>query len=203
MRSLSSADAERVAPPQLHRSFFARDVVQVARDLIGAILLVDNVGGVIVETEAYASDDPASHSYVGVTQRNSTMFGPPGHAYVYRSYGVHRCLSFVCGRGSAILVRALEPTCGTDIMTKRRGGRDLRLLCSGPGRVCQALHVTMAHNGLAVDQPPFSIMVPATPPVVGQGTRIGITKAADLPWRFVSQGSRFVSRPMRSVELGA
>ena len=183
---------------QLSLSFFARDVVAVARDLIGATLVVDGVGGLIVETEAYAQDDPASHSFGGATTRNTAMFGPPGHVYVYRSYGVHWCLNFVCEPGTAVLVRALEPTLGLDVMRARRRVEDTRLLCSGPGRLCQALGVTIAENGLALDKPPFAVFARVASPRIAAGPRIGITKAAELPWRFAQSGSRFLSRPVPS-----
>ena len=183
----------------LNRDFFARDVLAVARDLIGAKLLVSGVGGVIVETEAYAPHDPASHSFVGATPRNAAMFGPPGHSYVYRSYGIHWCLNFVCEPGDAVLVRALHPTDGVEIMRERRGMFDDRVLCAGPGRLCQALAVSIAHDGLPLDTPPFSLSPPAGSFAVDESVRIGISKAVDLPWRFVHRGSPYLSRKTRPV----
>jgi DNA-3-methyladenine glycosylase len=180
------------------RDWFARSVHAVAPDLIGAKLLVDGVGGTIVEVEAYDHEDPAAHGYRGPTARNAVMFGPPGHAYVYRSYGVHWCLNLVCedvGVASAVLVRALEPTAGVETMRARRGLDDLRLLCAGPGRVCQALGVTREHDGLPLDRPPFELVERRGPVDVVRAPRIGITKAAERPWRYLLAGSRFVSRP--------
>jgi len=171
----------------------------VARALIGATLLVDGVGGVIVETEAYDQSDPASHTHMGPTARNAAMFGPSGHAYVYRSYGIHWCLNFTCrevGHGAGVLIRAIEPRAGLAQMQARRNGiADPRLLCSGPGRVGQALGITLAHYGLPLDRPPFFVSAPdeATEAVVGP--RIGISKAVDAPWRFGLLGSRFLSKP--------
>ena len=169
----------------------------VAPELIGATLLVDGVGGVIVEVEAYDSDDPASHGFRGRTARNAAMFGPPGHAYVYRSYGVHWCLNVVTdgeGTAAAVLLRALEPTHGLETMRARRRAEDPRLLCSGPGRLCQALGVTGAHDGLPLDGPPFELHARPHPVAVVAGPRVGISRAAHLPWRYVLEGSPFLSR---------
>jgi DNA-3-methyladenine glycosylase len=172
-------------------------VHEVAPELIGAVLLVDGVGGVIVEVEAYDQDDPAAHGYRGPTPRNASMFGPAGHAYVYRSYGIHWCLNLVCaqeGRAEAALVRALEPTAGVDSMRARRGVAEPRLLCSGPGRLCQALAITREHDGLALDQPPFELRARPDGVEVAVGIRIGLTKATDRPWRYAMSGSRYLSR---------
>lgn len=174
--------------------FFDREVTQVARDLLGATFLVDGVGGVIVETEAYHPTDPASHSFRGPTPRNASMFAGPGRVYVYRSYGIHWCLNFVCGDASAILIRALEPTHGLEQMVERRGLAAERDLCSGPGKLAQALAVTREHDGLTLDGPPFTLALPAAPVPVVIGPRIGITKAVDKPWRFGVAGSAFLSR---------
>ena len=182
---------------QLSRSFFARSVHEVAPELIGCTFLVDGVGGLIVEVEAYDESDPASHAYGGRTERNRSMFGPGGHAYVYRSYGVHWCLNLVCGgvgTASAALLRALEPTDGLEVMAERRGLDDPRLLCSGPGRLCQALGITSDHDGLPLDQAPFELFAPDTRVEVLNGPRIGIRRATELPWRYGFAGSRFLSR---------
>jgi DNA-3-methyladenine glycosylase len=179
------------------REFFARSVHEVAPELIAATLLVDGVGGTIVEVEAYDQDDPASHSFRGPTSRTAAMFGPPGHAYVYRSYGVHWCLNLVCaeeGRAEAALVRALEPTHGLDVMRRRRGVDPLQALCSGPGKLCQALGVTRAHDGLPLDEPPFELLAREDEPALAVGARIGITRAVEHPWRYGLAGSPFVSR---------
>jgi DNA-3-methyladenine glycosylase len=187
----------------LPKDFFARSVHEVAPDLIGVTLLVDGAGGPIVEVEAYDHEDPAAHGYGGRTERNASMFGPPGHAYVYRSYGIHWCLNFVCeaeGSASAVLIRALEPTHRLDAMRERRGLDDPRLLCAGPGRLCQALGITRAHDGVALDEPPFELVARQAQPQIATGSRIGITKAADRPWRYGIAGSRYLSRTMRSIE---
>ena len=188
-------------PPRLTRHFFARSVHDVAPELIGATLMVGNAGGVIVEVEAYHHTDPAAHSYRGPTPRNAVMFGPPGFAYVYRSYGIHWCLNFVCeaeGSASAVLIRAIEPTEGLAAMRRRRGLPDARALCSGPGKLCEALGVTIKHNGLPLDRAPFELRARAEVPEIVTGPRIGITKAADYPWRFGLKGSRFLSKPFPS-----
>jgi DNA-3-methyladenine glycosylase len=176
-------------------------VHEVAPDLIGATLLVDGVGGTIVEVEAYDSEDPAAHGFRGPTPRNASMFGPPGHAYVYRSYGIHWCLNLVCeeaGSAAAVLIRALVPEHGVEKMRRRRGLDEPRLLCSGPGRLCQALAVTREHDGLALDAPPFDLRPAEAPVDVVTGPRIGISVAADRPWRYAAAGSRFLSRPLRA-----
>jgi DNA-3-methyladenine glycosylase len=181
----------------LSRDFFARSVHEVAPELIGCTLLVDRVGGVIVEAEAYDQEDPASHGFRGQTARNRSMFGPPGHAYVYRSYGIHWCLNLVCeteGTAAAVLLRAIQPTHGLDSMRARRGADDLRLLSSGPGKLCQALAVTRGHDGLPLDRPPFELQPARTRVEVVSGPRVGITAAADRPWRYGLVGSPFLSR---------
>ena len=185
-------------PARLRRSFFARSVHEVAPELIGASLLVNGVGGRIVEVEAYHHTDPAAHSYGGPTERNAVMFGPPGFAYVYRSYGIHWCLNFVCeeeGSASAVLIRALEPTMGIASMRRRRRLKDERMLCSGPGKLGEALAITRAQNGLALDKPPFELRARLDDLEIVTGPRIGITKAADVPWRYGLKGSRFLSKP--------
>lgn len=176
---------------------FTADAVAVARSLIGASLLVDGVGGIIVETEAYDAADPASHSFRGRTPRNASMFGPSGHAYVYRSYGLHWCLNVVCDAatpGSAVLIRAMQPTDGLDVMAARRKTRDVRLLCAGPGRLTQALAVDRRLDGMRLDRPPFELRAPAECPPISAGPRIGISRGMEAPWRFHLTGSAYVSR---------
>jgi DNA-3-methyladenine glycosylase len=181
----------------LRAGFFDRDSIELARELLGTTLQVDGVGGLIVETEAYHPEDPASHSFAGPTARNAAMFGPAGRAYVYRSYGIHWCVNMVGRRGSAVLVRALEPTAGLDLMRERRGLADARALCSGPGKLCQALAITRDHDGHALDEAPFQVLPRTAIPELSVGPRIGITKAVDQPWRFGLKGSRYLSRPFR------
>jgi DNA-3-methyladenine glycosylase len=184
----------------LRRSFFARSVHEVAPDLIGVTLLVDGVGGRIVEVEAYDQEDPASHGYRGRTPRNASMFGPAGQAYVYRSYGIHWCLNLVCGDvgvPEAALIRALEPTAGVSQMRERRGTDDLRALCSGPGKLCQALGITREHDGLPLDRPPFRLREREEIPEIATGPRIGLTRATELSWRYLEAGSPYVSRGLR------
>jgi DNA-3-methyladenine glycosylase len=195
------AKAETTASPalgkKLKRAFFVRSVHEVAPDLIGATLLVNGVGGIIVELEAYHHTEPAAHSFRGPTPRNRVMFGPPGFAYVYRSYGIHWCVNFVCeqeGSASAVLIRALEPTHGLAAMRRRRGLTEARALCSGPGKLTEALGITHAQNGLALDAPPFELHTRVGKVDVETGIRIGITKAVDLPWRYGQKGSKFLSK---------
>jgi DNA-3-methyladenine glycosylase len=186
-----------VPQERLTRGFFARSVHEVAPELIGATLLVDGVGGRIVEVEAYDQDDPASHGFHGRTARTVSMFGAPGHAYVYRSYGVHWCLNLVCaevGRAAAALVRALEPTHGLEAMRERRGVEAVHALCSGPGKLCQALGITRAEDGLPLDEPPFELLARESAAPLVVGTRIGITRAVEQPWRYGMDGSPFLSR---------
>src|SRR4051794_33499316 len=186
----------------LGREFFDRSVHKVAPDLIGATLLFNSVGGEIVEVEAYHHTDPAAHSYGGRTPRNALMFGPPGYVYVYRSYGIHWCVNFVCeeeGSASAVLIRALRPMAGLRAMRRRRRNADERLLCSGPGRLCQALGISDRHNGRALDAPPFELHARTEKPDIAVGLRIGITKAVDQPWRYGLAGSRFLSKPMKPI----
>lgn len=179
---------------------FLRPSHEVAYQLIGATFTVNGVGGIIVETEAYDQLDPASHTFVGLTKRNAAMFGPPGRAYVYRSYGIHWCLNFVCeaeGHGSGVLIRAIEPIVGLQTMYDRRGVNNHRLLCSGPGKVGQALAIVHDYNGMPLNQAPFELIPAAKSADVICGPRIGISKAVDVPWRFGLAGSPFLSRPFR------
>jgi DNA-3-methyladenine glycosylase len=178
-----------------------RNPFEVAPDLIGAELTFDGVGGVIVEVEAYDHEDPASHGFANRrSARNASMFLAGGHAYVYRSMGIHWCLNIVCGEpgvAGGVLLRALEPIHNLEAMIARRGVSEVRLLCSGPGRLCQALGITKAQDGLLIDEPPFSLQDRSRPVEIVTGRRIGLSKAADVPWRFGLAGSRFLSRPFR------
>jgi DNA-3-methyladenine glycosylase len=195
-----SAQASDPSVPRLPRAFFDRSVHEVAPDLIGVTLLVNGVGGRIVEVEAYDQDDPASHGFRGLTPRNAVMFGAAGHAYVYRSYGIHWCLNFVCakpGRAEAALIRALEPTDGVDVMRRRRGVDAERSLASGPGKLCQAIGVTREQNGLQLDEPPFELLPRTGTPSIVSGPRIGITRATERPWRYGLEDSPYLSRPLR------
>ncbi len=186
-------------------AFYDRPVLEVARDLIGCVVTHQDCAGVIVETEAYHDSEPASHAFVGLTPRTQTLFGPPGRAYVYRSYGIHALLNAVCepeGVGAAVLIRALEPIEGLDHMRARRGVDGIRQLCSGPGKLTQALGIELRHNGSDLLTGPvvFSPRPRAWRNVgISVDTRIGISKAMELPWRFSATGSRFLSRPVRSA----
>ncbi|HXI06279.1 MAG: DNA-3-methyladenine glycosylase [Bradyrhizobium sp.] len=200
-----STESGRVAVPApgkpLKRAFFDRSVHEVAPDLIGATFLVGGVGGIIVEVEAYHQSEPAAHSYRGRTPRNQVMFGPAGFAYVYRSYGIHWCVNFVCegaGSASAVLIRAVEPTHGLAAMRRRRGVDDERALCSGPGKLCEAMGITIAHSELPLDKPPIALFARKQKPEIAIGIRIGITKAVELPWRYGLKGSKFLSKPFPS-----
>jgi DNA-3-methyladenine glycosylase len=186
----------------LDRHFFNRSVHVVAPDLIGVTLLNRGIGGVIVEVEAYHQTDPAAHSYRGPTPRNAVMFGPAGYAYVYRSYGIHWCLNFVCepeGTASAVLIRALQPTAGIPTMRRRRGVKNERLLCSGPGRLCEALAIDGDANGLALEPPLFELHRRTHLPDIVLGPRIGISVATELPWRYGLKGSAFLSKPFKGA----
>ena len=187
---------EKLGKP-IKRAFFGRSVHEVAPDLIGATMLVNGVGGIIVELEAYHHTEPAAHSYNGPTPRNAVMFGPPGFIYVYRSYGIHWCVNFVCekeGSASAVLIRALQPTHGIAAMQRRRGLQDERSLCSGPGKLTEALAITHALNGLPLDAPPIALHARPRKVDVVTGLRIGLTKAVDLPGRYGLKDSKFVSK---------
>lgn len=182
---------------RLLSAFYDRDAVTVARALVGAWLQVGPTGGVIVETEAYRRDDGASHSHAGETLRNGAMFGPPGRAYVYRSYGVHWCFNVVCRPGSAVLIRAIMPVAGIGLMRQRRKLDDVRKLCSGPGKLASALAIDGTHDRHPLDQPPFLMAEAIRAPVIVSGPRIGISRDVDRPWRFGLSGTPFVSRPFR------
>ncbi|MDI6025018.1 DNA-3-methyladenine glycosylase [Corticibacterium sp. UT-5YL-CI-8] len=182
-------------------TFFSRSAVAVAKDLIGATLLVNGVGGTIVETEAYERDDPASHSFNGQTTRNQAMFGPAACAYVYRSYGIHWCFNMVCLPGSAVLIRAVEPQVGIETMVARRRLEQPRLLCSGPGRLCQALGIDKSLDGLPLAQMPFQLLLPQKPAQIISGVRIGISRAVDLPWRLGLKDSKYLSGGFRNANL--
>lgn len=184
----------------MNKGFFAQPAELVARELIGATLLVDGVGGRIVETEAYDAADPASHSFGGPTRRNAPMFGPPGRAYVYRIYGLHWCFNMVCDastRGSAVLIRALEPTIGLDLMQRRRGVGRHTDLCSGPGKLCVALSIGSALNGADLSKPPFEVLERRGEPDIRCCPRIGIRRGTETPWRFGEAGSPYLSRPIQ------
>ena len=179
---------------EIDETFFQRDAIAVALDLIGASLLFQGIGGTIIETEAYMLGDPASHSFTGMSERNKTMFGPAGRAYVYRSYGIHWCFNVVCSLSSAVLIRALEPKVGIDVMQVRRKQSSIRLLCSGPGRLCEALAITHEQDGSPLNKAPFSINHKKIIPQVSVGKRIGISKAVNEPWRFGLKYSAFLSK---------
>ncbi|KTQ96573.1 3-methyladenine DNA glycosylase [Aureimonas ureilytica] len=188
--------------PLFPAEWLALDAVTLAARLIGAGLFWRGVGGRIVETEAYRADDPASHSFRGETERNRAMFGPVGRAYVYRSYGIHWCLNIVCDagtRGSAVLIRALEPLAGLEVMAERRGTHAPKLLCSGPGRLTQALGIDRGQDGLDLFIPPFCLKAPVGPHRLVTGPRIGITKGVEQPWRFGLAGSPYLSRAFREA----
>ena len=193
----------------MNRDFFDRSVHEVARDLVGCELAVGGTAGIVVETEAYDATDPACHAYIGRTARNEVLFGPPGRAYVYLSYGIHNLLNAVAeaeGSAAAVLIRALEPTAGIDLMRERRGREAVEDLCSGPGKLSEALGVDLSLNGADLFQPPFELSEPsqAWPGAeIIASPRIGITKAADLPWRYSVKESRFVSRPWPASESSA
>jgi DNA-3-methyladenine glycosylase len=192
---------------RLKREFFDRSVHAVARDLVGCRLFFEGVGGTIVETESYERDDPACHAYVGLTDRTEVLFGPPGRAYVYLSYGIHSLLNFVAepeGEAAAVLIRALEPTAGLEAMRARRGDRPDGELCSGPGKLTEALGIGLERNGADVGRDPFRLLGREGPaPAIATGPRIGITKAVERPWRFCAAGSRFVSKPKPPPDAGA
>ncbi len=183
--------------------YFSREVTEVARDLLGAEIYVNGVGGRITETEAYHPTEPASHAHRGPTPRNASMFLGPGHVYIYRSYGIHWCFNLVCADASAVLIRAIEPLAGIELMQQRRGLAEPRNLCSGPGKLCEALALHKEQDGLGLDQPPFDFRPATGPHPLVIGPRIGITKAADLPWRFGIAGSAYLSRGFRTAPPAA
>ncbi|MBS1880564.1 MAG: DNA-3-methyladenine glycosylase [Actinobacteria bacterium] len=188
------------AATRLGWEFFDRSVHEVARELVGCRLRFEGVGGTIVETESYQRDDPACHAYVGLTARTAVIFGPPGRAYVYLSYGIHNLLNFVCepdGEAAAVLIRALEPSDGIETMRRRRGLKHADTeLCSGPGKLTEALGITLTQNEADLTRAPFEVLAPdGEAPEVVTSPRVGITKAVERPWRFSAKGSRFVSRP--------
>jgi DNA-3-methyladenine glycosylase len=190
-------DGSRSPGPRLRRSFFARSVHEVAPDLIGATFLVNGVGGIIVEVEAYDQTDPAAHSFRGPTPRNAVMFGPPGYTYVYLSYGLNWCVNFVCqaaGSAAGVLLRAIEPTHGLAAMRRRRGVTDAKALCSGPGKLCEALAITKALSELPIDRSPIALHARSGGAEIATGVRIGLTKAVDLPWRYGLKGSKYLSK---------
>jgi DNA-3-methyladenine glycosylase len=190
-------DGSRSPGPRLRKSFFARSVHEVAPDLIGATFLVNGVGGIIVEVEAYDQTDPAAHSFRGPTPRNAVMFGPPGYTYVYLSYGLNWCVNFVCqaaGSAAGVLLRAIEPTHGLAAMRQRRGVTDAKALCSGPGKLCEALAITKALSELPIDRSPIALHARSGGAEIATGVRIGLTKAVDLPWRYGLKGSKYLSK---------
>jgi DNA-3-methyladenine glycosylase len=191
-------DGSRSPGPRLRKSFFARSVHEVAPNLIGATFLVNGVGGIIVEVEAYDQTDPAAHSFRGPTPRNAVMFGPPGYTYVYLSYGLNWCVNFVCqaaGSAAGVLLRAIEPTHGLAAMRRRRGVTDAKALCSGPGKLCEALAITKALSELPIDRSPIALHARSGGAEIATGVRIGLTKAVDLPWRYGLKGSKYLSKP--------
>jgi DNA-3-methyladenine glycosylase len=190
-------DGSRSPGPRLRKSFFARSVHEVAPDLIGATFLVNGVGGIIVEVEAYDQTDPAAHSFRGPTPRNAVMFGPPGYTYVYLSYGLNWCVNLVCqaaGSAAGVLLRAIEPTHGLAAMRQRRGVTDAKALCSGPGKLCEALAITKALSELPIDRSPIALHARSGGAEIATGVRIGLTKAVDLPWRYGLKGSKYLSK---------
>lgn len=191
------SDGVRKPGPSLRKSFFARSVHEVALDLIGATFLVNGVGGIIVEVEAYDQTDPAAHSFRGPTPRNAVMFGPPGYTYVYLSYGLNWCVNFVCqptGSAAGVLIRALEPTQGLAAMRRRREVANVAALCSGPGKLCQALAITKALSALPIDKSPIALHARSGDAEIMTGVRVGLTKAVDLPWRYGLKNSQFLSK---------